>query len=222
MMSSTPRFPNLQRRLTSAGIILWLVCGVAVLGATLQTMLTPRPLRGAAAANMLRDSVGAPADSTLQRYVSNVSIKTGDEVAMVFVGASFCGAHNVPGFPQVIERAKIAVQRQAGEQSKQFRAVGVALDWKPADGYAFMARFGEFDEITAGSNWLGDGATRYVWRELAGGPEVPQLLIVERHVDADADQAIRMSGDRVVRRLLGTRAIEAWVAEGAPIQVPPA
>lgn len=217
-MLSLPKSQNLRQRLASAGVIVWLACGIVVLGATLQSVLEPRPLRGAAAANALRrDSVGAPADSTLPRYVSEAAIKTGDEVALVFVGASFCGAHNVPGFPQVVERAKIAVQRRAKGAGKQFRAVGVALDWRPAEGIAFLSRFGEFDEISAGSNWVGDAATRYVWRDLSGSAEVPQLLIVSRHVDAEADQAIRMTGDRVVRRLLGTKAIEAWVAQGAPI-----
>jgi hypothetical protein len=93
----------------------------------------------------------------------------------------------------------------------------VALDWKPADGIAFLARFGEFDEITSGSNWIGDGAMRYVWRDLPTGPGVPQLLIVERTVDTSDERSIRVSGDRIIRQVQGTTAIKAWVEAGAPI-----
>lgn len=218
--------PGFRHRLASAGVIVWLATGIAVLAATVQTMLPPEAAaagssslaRGGGAAKLARrDSVGAAADSALPRYKSNISLKHGPEIALVFVGASFCGAQNTAGFPQAIEQAKIAVQRRANEGGKQFRAVGVALDWKPADGIAFLARFGEFDEITSGSNWIGDGAMRYVWRDLPTGPGVPQLLIVERSVDASDERSIRVTGDRIVRQVQGTKAIQAWVEAGAPI-----
>lgn len=208
---------DLQPKLARAGLLVWLAAGIVVLAATVRALVQPQPVAAESATRPLRATPPPAADSAVRSYVADLGIKTGAEVALVFVGASFCGAHNIPGFPQLIENAKIAVQRQARTGGKQFRAVGVAVDWKPADGYAFLARFGEFDEIMAGSNWIGDGATRYVWRDLPGGAEVPQIIIMERHVDAEAARTIRMSEDRVVRRIQGTKAIEAWVAAGAPI-----
>ncbi|HEX2076151.1 MAG TPA: hypothetical protein VHG08_00530, partial [Longimicrobium sp.] len=143
------------------------------------------------------------------------SIEAGDEIVLVFIGASFCNAHNVPGFPDVVESAKLKVQAQARARGMRFRAVGVALDWRPADGLAFLARFGEFDEVASGSNWIGDGATKYIWRDLPGDADVPQLLVLRRSIQSG--QVIRVGEDQVVKRVLGTVAIEDWVSAGAAL-----
>ena len=64
------------------------------------------------------------------------------------------------GFPGAVESPKPHVHRQARETGRQFRAVAVSLDWKPDEALAFLEGFGEFDEVTLGGNWVGEGAAR--------------------------------------------------------------
>lgn len=119
----------------------------------------------------------------------------------------------MPGFPDVVELAKLRVRAHAQARGMRFRAVGVALDWRAADGLAFLARFGEFDEVASGGNWISDGATKYIWRDIPGNANVPQLLVLRRSVHRG--EAIRVGEDRVMKRILGREDIEKWLAAGA-------
>ena len=49
----------------------------------------------------------------------------------------------------------------------------------------------------------------------AGNPAMPQILVVERTVTPG--RRIAFTEPRVLRRLVGSKAIPAWVAKGAPI-----
>lgn len=69
--------------------------------------------------------------------------------------------------------------------------------------------------MAAGSNWIGDGATKYIWRDIPGEADVPQLLVLRRSVQQG--QALRLGEDQVVKRILGTEDIEKWVAAGAAL-----
>jgi hypothetical protein len=202
-----------QRGLVRTGTAVWLLAGIALLAATVRTQW-PIP---SAAASTAKTSPPAPEKAEAARpvYEPSDSIGSGDEIVLVFIGASFCNAHNVPGFPDVVESAKLRLQRHAQQGGMQFRAIGVALDWRAADGLAFLARFGEFDEVASGGNWTSDGATKYIWRDIPGDANVPQLLVLRRSVHKG--EAIRVGEDQVVKRLLGTGDIEKWVAGGATL-----
>jgi len=200
-----------QRGLVRTGTVVWVLAGIALLAATVHTQW-PIP---SAAASTARTSPPARAKAEAARpvYEPSGSIESGDEIVLVFIGASFCNAHNVPGFPDVVETAKVPLQRHARQGGMQFRAIGVALDWRPADGLAFLARFGEWDEVASGSNWTNDGATKYIWRDLPGDADVPQLLVLRRSVHVG--EAVRVGKEQVVKRVLGTIAIQEWVSAGA-------
>lgn len=202
-----------QRGLVRTGTAVWLLAGFALLAATVRTQW-PIP---AAAASTAKTSPPAPAKVEAARpvYEPLGSIESGDEIILVFIGASFCNAHNVPGFPGVVESAKLRVREHARARGMRFRAAGVALDWRAADGLAFLARFGEFDEVASGGNWISDGATKYIWRDIPGSANVPQLLVLRRSVHKG--EAIRVGQDQVVKRILGTEDIEKWVAAGAAL-----
>jgi hypothetical protein len=179
-----------------------------------RSALSAHPLRAASTA---KTSPPAPAKAEAARpvYEPSGSTESGDEIVLVFIGASFCNAHNLPGFPDVVESAKLRVREHAQARGMRFRAVGVALDWRPADGLAFLARFGEFDEVASGGNWINDGATKYIWRDIPGDADVPQLLVLRRSVHRG--EAIRVGEDKVVKRILGAGDIEKWVAAGATL-----
>ncbi|HEX2077013.1 MAG TPA: hypothetical protein VHG08_04865 [Longimicrobium sp.] len=198
------------------GTLVWLVAGIVVLAAALRA----EPSRSAAAAPA-KAAVPAPAKTAAppaleRKYTPSYASRSGKELVMVLVGASFCGAQRKPGFPQQVEDAKLSLQRQAAASGRQFSALAVSLDWETADALAFLEHFGEWDQMSVGRNWLNEGAIRYVWRDMPGAPEVPQILVIERDVEK-GEQAITVRGDRVVKRLLGTAEIEAWVRGGAPI-----
>lgn len=212
-----PRFASAgwQHGLARAGTVVWLLAGIALLGATVRAQLltsTDAPPATAAAAQL---ASAAKRESAQPIYQPAAALETGDEIVLVFIGASFCNAHNRPGFPGVVETAKVRVQAQAKATGVRFRAIGVALDWRSADGLAFLERFGEFDEVSAGSNWVSDGATKYVWREIPGESDVPQLLVLRRSIDVG--NAVRIGEDRVVKRILGATEIERWVSAGATL-----
>lgn len=154
-----------------------------------------------------------PASAESGRYVPDYELKTGGETTLVLVGASFCGANRRPGFKEAVEAAKLSVRDQARAKGRQFRAVAVSLDWSTKEALAFLEGFGEFDEISVGSNWVNDGALRYIWRDFPAEPEVPQLLVLEREIEAEP--AVRVRSERVVKRVSGSDAILAWVGAGA-------
>ena len=154
--------------------------------------------------------------SLVRRYKPSYELRSGREVVLVFLGASFCGAHRRPGFPQLVEDAKERVQRQALASGRQFRAHAVSLDWKTDAALDFLKGFGEFDEMSLGGNWVSDGAVRYVWRDMPGDPAVPQVILLERTIDV-SKAATEVKDERVLKRVLGTDEIEEWVRAGAPL-----
>lgn len=194
-----------QAWLVRAGTAVWLLLGVALLAAALR----PQQARSAPARQAPR-----AADAPLaRRYVPDYELRKGTEVVLVLLGASFCGAQREPGFPQAVEDAKLRVQAQAKARGAQFRAVAVSLDWDTDEALGFLNGFGAFDEVTVGSNWLNEGARRYIWRDLPGPPVVPQLLVIER--DLETVPEVRVSRERVVKRIAGTDPVMEWVRSGA-------
>ena len=55
-----------------------------------------------------------------------------------------------------------------------------------------------------------------MWRDLPGEPVVPQLVLVERRVEA-GQGGVRITRERVLKRVLGAERIEEWVRSGAPL-----
>lgn len=194
-----------QRWTVRAGTAIWLVLGIVLLAAALRS----QPARPAAP---LTPAAPPP---LVRGYVPDAEFEEGQEIVLVLVGASFCGAQREPGFPQAVENAKLQVQAQAKARGAQFRAVAVSLDWDTGEALAFLEGFGAFDEVTVGSNWLNEGARRYIWHEHPGPPVVPQLLIIER--DLKTIPAVQVSNERVLKRVTGTDLVMEWVGAGARI-----
>lgn len=206
----------LDRLLVRVGLGVWITCGAVLLASALRAQLREDPGKEPPAGPARPVLAAVDSNSAVRRYRPDYQLRTGDETVLVLVGGSFCGAHRRPGFPGAVESAKLHVQRQARATGRQFRAVGVSLDWKPDEALAFLGGLGEFDEMLLGGNWVGDGAARYVWRDMPGEPVVPQLIVVERHVEA-GQAAVGITRERVLKRVLGADAIEEWVRSGAPL-----
>jgi len=105
---------------------------------------------------------------------------------------------------------------QAKANGAAFAAIGVANDWSIAEATAFIGSVGPFDQLVLGGNWTNLAIERFVWRDSAGTPAMPQVLVFERTVTPGAD-GIVFSNMRLVHRSLGHDSIPAWVRNGAPI-----
>jgi len=211
--AETKRSGGMVATLSRLGLLVWLATGLLLLvgaarsfGTPVSAVKTPPPA----------PPVRPPVPHAEHRYVSDYKFGTGDEIVLVLVGASFCGAHLTPGFAQAVEDAKVHVQRQAKAGRRQFRAVGVSLDWKTDEALKFLSAFGEFDEMSVGSNWVNGSAFRYIWNDLPGEPVVPQIVVVQRHLDTGG-RAIRITDERVIRRIRGSVDILAWARSGAKL-----
>jgi hypothetical protein len=90
--------------------------------------------------------------------------------------------------------------------------MGVSLDWSPSEGAAFLARLGQFDEIASGRNWLNSGAVRYIFRDLPGLSQVPQVIVVERNVRV-RPEAIDVGPERLITRKVGLDEMLQWAQQ---------
>ena len=120
---------------------------------------------------------------------------------------------------------KQALADRATAAGESFSAIGVAAEWSIEDGLAYLIEgkwtrgihdFGAWDEVQAGRNWLASGALNYVWRDPAGVPTVPQVVLLEREVGISGDR-ISASEDVPVLRLVGSDEITEWVTSGMPM-----
>lgn len=138
----------------------------------------------------------------------------GHEVLMTVIVSSACGACKAEGLAEAIEQIKLSVERQTAEKNSGFAATAVSLGWDPAEEFEFVGRFGHFDELVLGRNWLNGAARRYVWREFPADPLVPQVVVTTRRINP-GPASIEFSDETVLVRKLGVLEIIAWAEAGA-------
>ncbi|MGD2153917.1 MAG: hypothetical protein PVG79_11675 [Gemmatimonadales bacterium] len=141
---------------------------------------------------------------------------TTEQIRMIFIGSSTCGAHRDAGFRAAIATAKRALAERFTGAGRQFASAGVAIDWRIEDGIEFLAEFGEFDEIIVGGNWLNSGAIRYVWEDFPGSSVVPQVVVARRSVNVSGS-TIAVGEEELLARLAGAEQIMEWVDLGVPL-----
>jgi hypothetical protein len=214
-MSPSAFTARAQPWLVRAGTLVWVAAGILVLSAALRAHRPPEIRQGPGAAAAAQLGKGSAQETAVRAYVPDYELRKGKEIVLVLVGAAFCGAQREPGFPQAVEDAKLRVRDQAQARGAQFRAVAVSLDWKTDEALSFLEGFGAFDEVTVGSNWLNEGAQRYIWRDLPGPAAVPQLLVIEREVEIEPQVQVR--NERVIKRIAGAPPVIEWVRAGAKI-----
>jgi hypothetical protein len=139
-------------------------------------------------------------------------LPAGEQVEAVLIAASWCHGITVPGFHEAIVSLQRNLPKEAARDGLSFSFVGVALDWKPEDGYRFLSRYDPFDEIVVGGNWGNTDAVRFIWRDYPGNPSVPQLVVLRRLVIQDST-TMKFGADRLVGRFLGAQEIIQWAAE---------
>lgn len=154
-------------------------------------------------------------------YTPLFRTREGSELTMIYIGSSGCAPSNLKGLPEAVEELKVEVRDKAGRNGRGFTAIGVARDWDVDAGLDHLRKFGKFDEVMAGRNWLNSGVRRYVWEEIPGEAATPQVLVVERFVGdpAPAAQGIQygIKDERIIIRKVGADEILEWVHQGAPL-----
>lgn len=193
----------MSMRLDSVLSRTYLVIACAALGVTIVAVSQRTTWRD-------RLSTTARADPSLPR-----ALKSGTELVAVFIGSSTCGAAENPELKVAIAQLRRSLAARAFRDGKTFSSIGVALDWSVRDGLQFLATFGEFDEVMAGRNWLNAGAVHYIWRDIAGRPSLPQVLLLERSVEVTAT-SISIGDETLIARKVGAGEITQWVASLAP------
>lgn len=151
-----------------------------------------------------------------ERYTPSTSNPSGPELVAVFITAEFCIGSRQPHMPQTIERMKLLLAAQTAPARRGLAVVGVSLDWKTQAGIDHLAKFGAFDEMIVGRNWFGTGAIHFVWRDHAGQPATPQIVLLRREVTI-GQIGVTATTDRELRRIVGAEAIKAWVDSGAVV-----
>lgn len=191
--------------------------------------IAPVAILVGALAMRMRGKAEQPRNDMLTAFDSNSSqqrgnadrsnLRAGDQVVVVFIGATFCHGADAPEFAKSVEKMKQLVRQQADSAGEASTVIGVALDWQPDDGIKWLRRFGSFDEVAAGGNWLNAGAIKYIFRDLPGEPGIPQVAIIRRHVEVGTRQ-IAISPEHLVSRKIGADEIMKWVDDGARIPAP--
>jgi hypothetical protein len=154
-------------------------------------------------ASTLRQRVNVSALSSQD----HVQFHSGNQLVMIFVGASTCGASNYPHLPSALRKMKQQLRTAASLRSEDFYTVGVAVDWSVSDGLHFLSESGPYDEISVGDNWMNLDAISYIVRNLPGAADIPQVILLERSLDLEGPTPT-ISDDRLVTRKVGVTAIE--------------
>lgn len=133
-------------------------------------------------------------------------LQSGAEVLVVLVVSSQCGPSRSPHLREAFYRIKESAFERSQVEGKQFGTIGISLDIEPHDGLRFLGAFGSFDEVGAGRGWLNTGATAFMIRGLTGQLATPQVVIVEREIEAE-ETHLRIGQERLVARYVGLDAI---------------
>ncbi len=137
--------------------------------------------------------------------------------------SSQCGVCRDKRTRQAIEVLRDSLRARHSTEFAAISVVGVAIDDDLSAGVRYLRRMGGsrqvFDELSVGGSWLNEFMTTLVWRDGMGRAEVPQVLLVTRHVNAlGFPRFIDVQGDSLLLNVPGRDSLIAWVNNGTPIR----
>jgi|SRR5688572_6083013 hypothetical protein len=143
----------------------------------------------------------------------------GDERQMIYIGSSGCQFANRPEMVDILARIRKSVSASADASSRRFVMVGIAKDSDIKAGLAHLDKFGAFDEVITGRNWLNLGGLKYVYGDMPGAAGTPQVLVVDRTLQVDAN-GVAVTAETLVKRRAGLIELRDWAAEGGTTAAP--
>jgi hypothetical protein len=138
----------------------------------------------------------------------------GEELLLVFIGASTCLASNDSRLPRWVEGAKASVAAKAEAAGLGFATAAIGLDRDATVGTRFLRKFGRFDEVSSGRAWVNMGAARYLFETLPGAAATPTVLVSQRTILRDSD-SVTIADERLLLRKVGLVEIGDWIGSGA-------
>lgn len=148
-------------------------------------------------------------------YVPRTQPSLGRQLLAIYFGSPTCGYCVHAPFIASIRRAGALIQRQAAALGLTLHWSGVAVHWSAAEGIEYLAKLGPFDEVCAGAMWWNTSVAHHLYGSRP--PAVPTLVVYERTIEADATHALQLRDQHELLRLTGSKAIEEWIAIGAPV-----
>jgi len=109
-----------------------------------------------------------------------------------------------------------------GHQFARVTVIGVSISDDLRAGVRYLEDLGAngwaFDQISVGGSWMNELMIPLIWRQTVAKVAVPQVLLVERHIDATGfPDAIAVERDTVLLDVVGRDKLIAWVDAGTPL-----
>lgn len=145
----------------------------------------------------------------------------GEQLVLIYFGSSRCVWSNSRELPEIVERLKVAMERQASRRGWSFESVGVGVDWIPEDGLDHLRKFGRFDEVSSGYGWGNHTAMTYFNGQPVPLASTPEVVVVRRNlrrpslVEGVANYAVAHGQVVVVKS--GLTELQRWAEAGAPL-----
>ena len=146
-------------------------------------------------------------------------LTSGDQLVVVLIGSSTCGASKMGGFANAVRTVKGGVSEQARSEGSLYESIGVSVDWDPNVGARWLDSLGRFDEIVTGMNWLNEGALHLIWLAPGGTAALPQVQVFRRHIEV-SPSGISVTEQELLLRIVGAGRIIQWARHGAPLTGP--
>ncbi len=111
---------------------------------------------------------------------------SGEQYVVVLVSASQCSLSEARELRRHWEKLNDYVGSRAEASGATVYTIGASLDSDVRAGMAALAEVAPFDEVAVGGGWLNTTVLRYVIRDFASHPSVPQMLVLSRKVTVGA------------------------------------
>lgn len=192
---------------------------VGLLAAGASYVVTSGARAAASAPDQQAQSTTVPPDSQPAPF------KSGEYLAAYVLVSSECGFSAEVRTMEALARVRRSLRSTHGEAFAGISVIGVVLDKDLAKGYEYVRELGNiddtFDQVSIGGSWLNEQVTEIVWQKGLATPQLPQILLVRRDVDASQyPRHLEVQDDVVLHTITGRTELLDWVVAGTPLPHP--
>lgn len=143
---------------------------------------------------------------------SNALPTPGTQLLFIYIGSSRCAPSNAPEIVGQVDSLKRLVRMHAQHRGVGFASLGVAREISVQAGMKHLAKFTSFDEVDIGQRELNQSSLRFIARDHPGIAATPQLVVVQRTVQA-VGVGVDAAGitETVLVRKVGLLEIRRWM-----------
>ena len=139
-----------------------------------------------------------------------ISLRPGNEVAVVYIGSSVCPASTRPELRGELQRLFAGMKAQAEAKGHAFASIGIAKDLNVEAGLEHLKSLPvPFDEVMTGRGWLNSGLLKYIYNDHPGRAATPQILVLTRVATRDQG-GWNIVNERLIERKVGLAEIMSW------------